>query len=409
MEINSLCEGWVYTKNTNGTYMCLVVLPNGTEQYIDDVILSDMGGSMTDYGARSLKVLSDGKTKRTSQQIKTEGTRVIISFLGGNIVKPVIVGFLPHVENKLSLFNETIRGAQSKFQWNNSFTVGISNSGMCGISYMGSVPINTAKKLTKWEKLTIINGQEIAIDGMVVTPAKNLVNFGNKYSIGALSNGQIGVWDGNKLLERQHNDGDNSSYEDYYTMAFERGITYSVPSDYFNVKKGNCVFSMSQGQIFMSGDVIKISGSVQIGDPNGYYLSFGSKGISFGGPSPIPVIGKLPSGQQASFELFTEMYNLIKIIREFGETKVIGFAGQIPVALNPILCKKLKTLEGKLSGIKKSGPSKIGVDPMKAIGDLPAIEAPPYIKEFNSGTRQSEDLTNSALWKSEALPPPVEG
>jgi hypothetical protein len=82
-------------------YNCSVLMPNGARMPIPNVEMATMFGGIGDYVQRRARTTTDDGNKVPNQLsdanlTPTIGERVLISFIGGSIQYPVIVGFLQH-------------------------------------------------------------------------------------------------------------------------------------------------------------------------------------------------------------------------------------------------------------------------------------------------------------------------
>lgn len=82
-------------------YLCSAIMPNGSRIVLSNVEMATMFGGIGDYAQRRARTTTDGGEKIPSEftndaMAPTIGERVLISFIGGSIQYPIIVGFLQH-------------------------------------------------------------------------------------------------------------------------------------------------------------------------------------------------------------------------------------------------------------------------------------------------------------------------
>jgi hypothetical protein len=82
-------------------YSCSALMPNGSRMILTNIEMATMFGGIGDYVQRRARATTDDGNKIPDQLTNenlssTIGERVLISFIGGSIQYPVIVGFLQH-------------------------------------------------------------------------------------------------------------------------------------------------------------------------------------------------------------------------------------------------------------------------------------------------------------------------
>lgn len=101
------------TASNFSTYDVLIVDENGNEVYLTDVLCADMFGGIGDFShirkrgnkdsSPASSFVSENGYDDPEASSSRVGDRVIVSFLGGDINNPVIIGFLPHPNNQFQL------------------------------------------------------------------------------------------------------------------------------------------------------------------------------------------------------------------------------------------------------------------------------------------------------------------
>lgn len=141
--VNVPCEGEVLyleeENNTNQeTYKVRVFLPNGSEIVINNVGVASMFGDPLNTSRIRLR---PAFVKNEKQEVlpnnKTIGDRVIVSFLGGNIRRPIITGLLPHVESENKLKDKDKDKPSLCFSYN-GIDLHIDDEGQLEIIHNGS-------------------------------------------------------------------------------------------------------------------------------------------------------------------------------------------------------------------------------------------------------------------------------
>jgi len=118
--ITTPCEGEVLFLEENKpeskkeakqeTYKVRVFLPNGSETVVHNVTVATIFGDPLNTSRQRLRpAFLKNETNEVISNQEGLGDRVIVTFLGGNIRRPVVTGLLPHVksENKLGTKDKT--------------------------------------------------------------------------------------------------------------------------------------------------------------------------------------------------------------------------------------------------------------------------------------------------------------
>ena len=102
-------------------YTVLAFFPNGTKTLLTNVIQSSLfGGGIGDYTQHRLQATKDASFKlptdesSADQAMSAIGDQVLIAFIGGDVRRPIIVGFLPHPVRNFDIPDFDKTNTQSK-------------------------------------------------------------------------------------------------------------------------------------------------------------------------------------------------------------------------------------------------------------------------------------------------------
>lgn len=126
-------------------YVVLVEFPNGSTTVYRNVAQCCMFGGIGDFFQPRLRASSDAsgqysfpeETSNASINLASVGSRVLVAFIGGDIRRPVIVGFLPHPSRVMDVPNFEEKETQAKLSYK-GFEVTSNSVGETKFTHRGS-------------------------------------------------------------------------------------------------------------------------------------------------------------------------------------------------------------------------------------------------------------------------------
>lgn len=106
-------------------YTVLVEFPNGSRTIYRNVLQACMFGGIGDFYQSRLRSSSDAggqfklptKSSEAGKTISSVGTRVLVQFLGGDVRRPIIVGYMPHPVRAFDVPDFDEHDTQSKLSY----------------------------------------------------------------------------------------------------------------------------------------------------------------------------------------------------------------------------------------------------------------------------------------------------
>lgn len=131
------------------TYFCRVTLPNGSDIVVPNVVASSMFGGIDDYfQERARTSTDDGNSFEPSEDDESNhariGARVYISFVAGNISKPVILAYMQHPNQTQEIPNDApspmavLKYLGMRFEFNEAGVLRVTHFGAPAVEYVAS-------------------------------------------------------------------------------------------------------------------------------------------------------------------------------------------------------------------------------------------------------------------------------
>lgn len=175
--ITAPCEGEVlFVQEPNeekiDLYIVRIVLPNGQETVAKNVSVATMFGDPINTSRVRLRPMfvKGEKEEYIFKNEETIGERVIVSFLGGDINRPVITGRLPHTSSESPFYagksQEESKGEPQVFFSFQGFDFTIDDKGSLEITHNGA-PKRLNRKISKNTDESVVTKITIVEDGSV--------------------------------------------------------------------------------------------------------------------------------------------------------------------------------------------------------------------------------------------------